>query len=418
MFQREKTIPRTPRRAGIAAIVTAAVAVLLSGCVVAGNPMPATADLTALDVGYYSITPLPEPAERNEQYGRIVESVRMGEATIDPADADSSLVFGPSVNAAQPIPAPVKSTGILSAPARAVLAKRGMLAGFTATGTDRESSEPVVGNSRLLTVILLRFPDAAAAEQAAAEIDAADMGVSAENVAVAIPGYPQAHAHWRPAVPTMAATLAQDSFVISLLVGHTSTDLTTMAAVAGRAFGAQRTKLGEFRPTAAGDLAALPVDRDGMLRRLVSEHPGHWPYPTIVQVGTGDNAGWSSAIWVSGVVYGPHTAFLRGPRPGAQRAEAEAFSGNAHLYRFPNAAVARREFQEGFPIGNDKQEVAGPSAVPDAKCVRILASKDTAANYACWLLSGRYVASFLGRDETHTRQKAAAQFVLLQRNPE
>ncbi|NNH71315.1 hypothetical protein HLB23_15835 [Nocardia uniformis] len=407
----------TTRRTRVAGVVLAIVSALLAGCVVEGNPRPATPELSALDVGYYSIDPLSEPSERNEQYGRVVESVRMGEATIDPAEADSSLVFGPKAIGAQPIPTPVKATGVLSAPAREVLAKRGMLAGFATTGMDRESSEPVVGSSRLLSIILLRFPDAESARQAATEIDAVDTGVSTENVAVAIPGYPEAHAHWRPTVPTMAATMAQDSFVISLLVGHTSTDLTAMAALAGRALGAQRTRLSDFRATAVGDIAALPVDRDGMLRRMVNEHPGRWPYPQVLQVGTGDNAGWDSSIWVSGVVYGPHAVFLRGPRPGTQRTEAEAFIGQARLHRFPSASMARREYEENFRIGGGLREIPGPNGVPDAKCVQNLASAESVTNYACWVLSGRYVAIYYGRDETHTRQKVAAQFILLQRDP-
>ncbi|MFE6858181.1 hypothetical protein [Nocardia sp. NPDC057668] len=374
--------------------------------------------MTGLDIGYYAIEPLTEPTEPDEARGRVVESVRMGEATIDPAAADPALAFGPTGGGAQPISAPSKTRGMLSTPVRDVLTKRGMLAGFSTVAMDSKGGAPVVGTGRLLTVILLRFPDSDAARQAADEMDAADAGVSTENAAVPIPGHPEAHAHWRPTVPTLAATMAQDSFVISLLVGHTGTDVNAMAALAGRAFEAQRTRLADFRPTPAGDIAALRADRDRMLSRLVADDPGNWPMPAVLQSGIGENAGWESVGQPNGVVYGPHAVQLRGPRPGTDRAEAMAFAGSSSLFRYATATVARRTYVENFRIDEGFQEVAAPQGVPEAKCIRNLASVDTSNNYSCWLLAGKYLALVHSRDESNARQKIAAQFVLLQRDPE
>ncbi|MGV9410537.1 DUF7373 family lipoprotein [Nocardia sp. NPDC003693] len=408
--------PRTSR-AGFPA-VTAAVAMVLSGCVVAGTPVRETTDLTSLDVGYYSIDPLTEPAAPDEKHGRVLESVRMGEATIDPADADASLIYGVATAGAHPIPTPSKAIGTLSDPARGVLAKYGMLAGFGATGMDRATAEPIVGANRLLTVLLLRFPDAKSARQAAIEMDSADAAVSTENVGVPIPGFPDAHAHWRPTAPTLAASLAQDSFVISLLIGHTSTDLTAMTALAGRAFAAQRALLAGFRPTSTGDIAALRADRDGMLRRLLSEDPGHWPAPEALTNGYSTNAGWGAIIFPSGVVYGPRAVALRGPRPAKRKAEAHAFSGQSELLRYSDASTARRAYLGDFTAGATVQDIAGPTGVPEVDCVRDLDGAGTGSEYACVLLHGRYVALLYSSDEDQVRKKAAAQFVLLQRDPE
>ena len=66
-------------------------------------------------------------------------------------------------------------------------------------------------------IMLLRFPDAAAAKNAAVEMDAADFAVSPENIPVPITKYPMAHGHWRPTHPSMASTLAHNDFVIHLL---------------------------------------------------------------------------------------------------------------------------------------------------------------------------------------------------------
>ncbi|MGX1812215.1 DUF7373 family lipoprotein [Nocardia sp. NPDC055321] len=398
-------------------LIAAALTTLLCGCVVPGTPLPETADLTGLDVGFYSIAPLTEPTGPSETRGRVVESVRMGEAVIDPPAADPALAFGPTGSGAQAIPTPAKTRGMLSTPVRDVLTARGMLAGFSTVGMDSKGSAPVVGANRLLTVVLLRFPDADSARLAAAEMDAADAGVSTENAAVPIPGHPEAHAHWRPTVPTLAASMAQDSFVISLLVGHTATDVNAMAALAGRAFDAQRTRLADFRPTATADIATLRADRDGMLGRLVADDPGHWPAPEILQAGNGENAGWDAVGQPSGVVYGPHAVQLLGPRPGIDRPEAYAFGGNSRLLRYATATVARRTFTENFRVGEGLQPVPPPQGIPEATCVRNLASVDTSSNYSCWLLAGQYIALVHSRDEAQARQKIAAQFVLLQRDP-
>lgn len=410
---------RTARRTGMTAFCSAALVTLLCGCAaVPGTPRPETVDLTGLDVGFYSIDAPTEPTEPDEIRGRVVESVRMGEATIDPAAAEPALVFGPTTSGAQAIPTPNKTLGMLSAPVRQVLTARGMLAGFSAVGIDRADSSTVVGAVRLLTVILLRFPDADAARQAAIEMDAADAGVSTENVGVPIPGHPDARAHWRPTVPTLAASAAHDSFVISLLVGHTDTDVNAMAALAGRAFEAQRARLATFRPTATGDIAMLRADRDRMLSRLVAEDPGHWPVAQIVQSGLGENAGWDSVGQPIGVIYGPHASLLRGPRPDDNRPEAQAFGGNAELLRFATPGLARRSYVEDFVIHDGFQEINAPAGIPEAKCIRNLASVETSANYSCWLLAGQYIAIVHSRDETRVRQKLAAQFVLLHRDPQ
>ncbi|RDI50868.1 DUF7373 family lipoprotein [Nocardia mexicana] len=413
MYQCDKGIRKTAERCGTTVVVACA-AMLLAGCVVSGSPVPFTSQLATLEVGRYPAEPPPEPHGSDEKYGRVVESVRMGEAVIDPVEADPDLAFGPPAGA-QPLPAPAKTLGLLAAPTRTVLEQRGMLAGFSVTASDRNlSTGPIVGASRLLTVVLLRFPDAEAARQAAQEIDSADAAVNTDNVPLAVPGFAQARAHWRPAVPTLAATMAHESMVISLLVGHTAPDASALGALAGRAFTAQLARLKSFVPTPRDRFATLPLDRDGMLRRLVPERPGGWPYPVVAELGTGPHAGWASTVWASGVVFGPHAVRLRGARPRTvPTVELGAVSGHSSLARYPTAAVARRAVESEDGIGPLRRAAAAPKGLPEAVCAERIDLQESFAKYECRIHYGRYLARVAGRDLVRTQQKTAAQYALL-----
>lgn len=398
------------------------VATATTGCAVAGHPQPEQPDLSGLDVGTYGVGPLAAPAEGSERYGRVIESVRMGEAVIDPAEVDPGLSYALGTVRASPLPTPVKTNGLLAAPARAVLQRYGMVAGFVVGGADRDvSSLPVVGSARMMTVLLLRLPDADAARQAAQEIDAIDAAVSPDNVGVDIDRHPSAHAHWRPAVPTMAATMADGPFVISLLIGHTATDRDAMAGLVADTFDAQLARLREFEPTPRDEIARLPLDRDGMLARMVPEKPGQWQYPAAISVSTVETAGWNSAVIPKGVVFGPRAAHLRIGRasdhgPAGQPLELLGYNGaNDSLGRFADAATARRDF-DAFA---DEAEMPGygpidaPRGIPDVRCVQYLSAGPQWPRYSCRLLYGRYQAFLRGRTIESTHQRVAAQYALL-----
>ncbi|MCU1643136.1 MAG: hypothetical protein JWN03_3411 [Nocardia sp.] len=392
--------------------------VLATGCTVPGRPAPQYLDPGSLDVGAFSVHPMDEPAG-GETYGRVVESTRMAEALIDPAEADPALTGALGSDGVRLLPTAAKATLLLAAPVRAVLEREGMLAGAATGGTEAAAApEPAVGKARLLSLLILRFPDEGSAQRAARDIDAVDAALGPGNVAIPVPGYPAAHAHWRPTVPTAAATIADGAFVVSLYLGEITPDATALMVLAHKAFDAQLPRLREFTATPRDRLAALPVDRDDMLRRIVPEAPGHWPYPIVVVNTPQRDAGWDEVIRAEGVVYGPRAARLWDDRPQRDRQiELEAVNGLTSLSRYSSAAAARFDYNRavrGYAAASSKRAVPGPAGVPDIYC-----AEDTSAGmqgllrFGCRLLHERYQAILVGPDLTDMRQRAAAQYGLL-----
>ncbi|BEK89522.1 DUF7373 family lipoprotein [Nocardia seriolae] len=408
---------RTIRRCATGALTAA---LLLTGCSVPGHPRPAPPDLTALDLGPYSSDPPAAAPVGTEADGRVLESVRMGEAVIDPIEADPTLKYGLGNAASVPIPAAQKAV-YLSEPVRAVLAEYGMLAGFSVGGMDSELNPSVaVGHARLLNVMLLRFPDAAAAERAAARIDAVDAAVSTENVPVSIPDHPGAHAHWRPGVPTLAATRAQDAYVITVLAGYPATDLAALTGMARNALTAQVTRLHGFQPTPVGAFAALPLDTDGMLARMLPEAPGVWPRPTVLAPIADKNAGWRARLLPSGVVYGPRASHRWGSwkKDDSTGDAVIALRGTNLLVRFPTPVAAREEFlATADEVSGDGMRAASPPAgIPDARCMESVEHGPYEVRFACRALYGVYDVQVFSRTLVDAQRRIAAQYALLVRS--
>ncbi|MET9487206.1 hypothetical protein [Nocardia sp. NPDC006630] len=391
---------------------------LATACTVQGRPAPQYPDPNSLDVGAFSIHPLDEPAG-SEKYGRVVESTRMAEALIDPVEADPALTGTLGAFAVHLLPTAAKATLLLAAPVRAVLEREGMLAGAAVGATEAsDAPNPVVGQAKVLSLLILRFPDEGSAQRAAQDIDAVDSAQSPLNVAIPVPGYPAAHAHWRPAVPTAAATVADGVFVATLYAGEIAPDATALTELARKAFDAQLPRLREFAATPRDRLADLPIDRDGMLRRIVPEAPGHWPYPIVVVNTPQRDASWDQVIRGEGVVYGPRAARLWDDRPQRDRhIELEAVIGLTSLARYSSAAAARTDYDRavrGYASAPSKRAVPGPAGVPDIYC-----AEDTAPamqgllRFGCRVLHERYQAMLVGPDLTDIRQRAAAQYGLL-----
>ncbi|MEU8900383.1 hypothetical protein [Nocardia sp. NPDC048505] len=397
--------------AGAAALLVAA------GCADPGHPIPARPDLAALDLGPFASEPQTAPRNDNPDYGRVLESIRMGEAVIDPVEADATLRFGLGTIASVPIPVPEKA-GFLAQPVRAVLKRHGMLAGFSVGGMDQQMDSTVaVGRARLLTVLLLRFPDQGAAERAAADIDAVDKAVSPDNVAVPIPEHTGAQSHWRPAVPTLAATMADGPFVISVLAGATSPDLATLTGLARAAFTAQVARLRGFTPTPEAQLATLPLDAEGLLGRVLPEAPGVWPAPTVLARAGDENAGWRSSFQVSGVVYGPRAAHRVSRKDSTDIRM--ALNGSHAVRRYPDAVTARKDYTESAAEEATDPELRAappPAGLPDVICYEGQIAVVNSLKFGCRLLAGRYGAILYGRSLRLVHQKAAAQYALLLRD--
>ncbi|GGN91652.1 hypothetical protein GCM10011610_52120 [Nocardia rhizosphaerihabitans] len=396
---------RCDPRVAVRATALLAVAAL-TGCTVAGTPEPARVDLSALDFGTYQHVPLVAP-DGDDYSGRVLESVRIGEVMINPAKADAALSLPADSKPTVPLPTPAKVSGVLSEQARAVLDKYGMVAGFQVAGTDSV-------RTRGLSLLALRMPDSDAATKAAADLDATDAAVSPDNVAVTIPNYAAARAHWRPTVASMAATVARGSFVVSVLVTHPTPDAAALIALIGKAFDAQLPELDRFVATPIDQLASLPLDGEKMLTRLIPEKLGRWSRPAVLLIDREQIAGGKTLLHASGVVYGPNVSYLNGTRQQRSAADAFAMIGFDGLMRYPDAVEARRAFDRGTRslAADGLRTVAGPAGLADIECLDDDAGQP-AVRYACRVLHGRYIATVFAPQEQQAKQKAAAQYSLL-----
>ncbi|MFD4351703.1 hypothetical protein ACFWPX_04060 [Nocardia sp. NPDC058518] len=398
-------------------VVVAAALTVLCGCVRPGEPVPQPLDLASLDVGSNSVDPLTPPTTSTDKYGRVLESVRMGEAALDPVEVDPTLTNGVA-NRTAPLPTPLKAAGILAEQVRKVLESQDMLAGFAVSGSDVNfrGRAPEVGVARLLTVLLLRFPDDMKARLAARQMNATDAAVTPDNVSVRIAEYPGAFAHWRPTVPTMAATLAHGSFVVSVLAAHTSPDQVALTGMVRKAFDVQLPRLRDFQPTPPDRFANLPLDRDGMVARLLPFGAGHWSAPTVIAADTDANAGWSSSIAISGVVFGPRATRLMKHFGFRDPIEVVAVNGNNLVERFPDAVSARRVFTEERRAADPTTLIDTPAGVPDVYCNKLDQHPASPSQVYCHVLYGRYTASIVGRNPANAERQAAAQYALLVRS--
>ncbi|MEV6773654.1 hypothetical protein AB0N05_33975 [Nocardia sp. NPDC051030] len=399
----------------ISTVALAVVCVLASGCTTAGHPSETHVDLSKLDVGDYSTEPMNAPSAPDGKYGKLIESVRMGEAMIDPVLADPAAKYSLSVGVAA-LPTSDYVTRRLGDAVKSVLDQQRMVAGFWVGGTDTEGRAAQVGKMHRLSVTLLRFPDDATAKAAADGIDAADFAVSPDNVAVTVPGYAAARGHWRPTVPTMAATLAHGSFVVSVLTELPSTDLPALSDIAAKTFAAQLPALDKFQPTPVDGLAGLALDRDGMLRRALPAKRGEWPFPTQSTVPVNSIANWDDPIVDSGIVYGPQVIHLKYARPeSAKLAPAEAFAKVSFfgVMRFPDAKSARKYYGPPKVLAENYREADGPAGVPDIRCDEDTTSKVSQQRFFCFVLYHRYVGYVASDELKDAQRKAAAQYALL-----
>ncbi|GAD85881.1 DUF7373 family lipoprotein [Nocardia asteroides] len=378
----------------------------LTGCAVTGDPRPVP-DPASLDVGPYSRYPLAAPTRGSEHYGRVIESVRLGELVANPARVDPALHVPRTRSGSDPLPTPAKAAALLADPVREVLERHGMLAGFTVGASD--TRQFAIGSGRIVQITLLRFPDAATARQAATEIDSADAAMSPDNVAVTIPDHPAARAHWRPSVPTLAATMAVDSFVVTVLAGHTTPDLGVLTTLAGRVFLEQQPLLRDVTLTPPAAFADLPLDRDGMLGRMVPEAPGRWPYPVVITSEFAETAGWDGLVQPHGIILGPRAGHFASPAPEVP--ELTGLNRFDRLLRFADTATATTFFS-GLQQDDPRSSVPPPAGMVDINC----AEREGGApmtRFSCRLRHGRYVAVVFSRDYQDVHHRAAAQYALL-----
>ncbi|GAB0101182.1 hypothetical protein JMUB6875_01460 [Nocardia sp. JMUB6875] len=401
-----------------------AVAVLVGGCgdTIPGNARVATPDLSTLDTGKLPTEPATAPPNDNDTYGRVLESVRMAEYVPNPKTIDPDLVYGGSAL----LPTAGRAAAMVPELSLEPLVVYGMIAGYSVDGTDGGHHAPVPGKSKGLRLTVLHFRDESIARTAAGQLDAAHGNRNADTVAISVPGYDGAHSHWRPQVPEQVSTLAHGPFVIVTDVIGQTTDAAALTALTTAALSAQLPLLDSFTPTASDKLSTLPLDTDGMLRRLL--HPSaKWTYPTAYAGDVPGNSTWFERANGSGVVYGERGTghlFGRAPKSAEERQkpaniELAAFVNDWWLLRFDTAASARKEHARVSEyVKAHVTTVSPPDRVPDSSCFLDpnLPDEDRDTRYFCLVLDGRYWAQVTAPDERTVKQRAAAQYALLVRS--
>lgn len=391
----------------MAVCVTLAVVVGVGGCgsTVDGTGLAAEVDVRTLDTGVFP-TEQPKISAHLDDLGYArLEAARMADAVLSPSEVDARYTAGASAL----VHTDVQSvTQYLADPVVPVLLKYGFVLGFsTGSADDVWPLRTAYSGSRQregLTVTVLRFPDAAAAKSAAAEIDAVDFAINPENVAVQLPKYADSRAHWRPSVPTLGSTTAHGIYVINVLADSRTTDINRLVEATQKYLDAEVGELDKFTPTPTGKFSTLRQDPDGLLVRVLHDG-GVVPAPD----GQGE-----VVLTLRG--YLNYVQDQPGRLPVMQRAGVDrvAVTPNAFGFRARDDAAATRFVNESAELGDavDRRAVDPPADVPGASCVQdYIAPK--AAQFRCFVSYRRYAALVLGGQLWETQQRAAAQYALL-----
>lgn len=386
-----------------------ALATITACSTVAGTPVAAEVDVRTLDVGAYPIEPLDVDGVRLPSDGPILEGLRMAGAIAVPHEMDEELVhnWGTDVIDSPKKAADASAISNVNLP---TLERHGFLVAFDIAEADEPfptEVRPTETDATVTRVVLMRFPDAVRASTAARELESTDFAVSPDNRPVTVPGYAQAHAHWRPGIKTVSALMAHDEIVISVFLQHPTPDLDAMTTRLREVFDTQLPLLDEFEPTPPGEFADLPRDPDGMLRRALT--PG--PRDQRVPIASRDYAAWSGRAVIH---FQPADAPELRAAWDAGGVDAVAQSGTTTVFRFrDNAAATTFGTAWSENQSANTSPIDPPADVPGTRCVERPATTGKPAVARCYLTYRRYAAFVTGDDPTDVRQQAAAQYALL-----
>ncbi|MFE3188692.1 hypothetical protein ACFXHA_06755 [Nocardia sp. NPDC059240] len=422
------------RRLACTALVCTAAAiistVLLSGCgsTVSGTANAGEMDVRKLEVGQYSTVPLDarDDYQHDVFKGRELAAGRLMDAVVTGVEVDPT--FNHSVKAKALIDS--SDYGALAYTTRPVLEQNKMQFGFTASASSQPLPDHFVsggsGYSPLggaetnpdttgFNVTVLQFPDQQLAQSAADQTEAVDFAMAADqNARVTLDKQPNARAHWRPGVPSMAATLATGQYVVTIFVQQTKPDLDGLKALAEKVLAAQLPLLDKVPALSQRDILRLDYDPDGMIRRTL--HPKDYSTPNaqdeITRTPRGylhfaeDQAAWKKLLDAGGVDK------ISDTKNGALLFRARDVAAATTLWSGINAIT---------PVSDDKS-----AAVPDMSC----AESPKAANpndqtawstdawnhnsrFVCTVHYDRYVARVASSQLADAHLRAAAQYALL-----
>ncbi|WP_067711882.1 DUF7373 family lipoprotein [Nocardia yamanashiensis] len=407
------------------AVVVTAACSTSCGSSVAGTSVAAEIDIRALDVGNYPTDPFDVRTESDHGSagGQALATVRLADAIALGTDIDASLVYGDMGGSAVN---PANGADVLGKAVRPALASNGVIL----TVTTASSSLPLpstydydlsdnfkpfgtangIPDATAVNITVLQFPDQQRAQSAAVQMEAADFDVAPDqNAHVLLNGYPEAKAHWRPGVPSMAATLARGSYVINVFVQLPKTDIDALKALVEKAFAVQAPLLDKLTPLSARDMLRMDYDPDGMLRRTL--HPREY-----LKLNTKEE-----------IVHGARSylQFIADRTPWKQLFDNNGVdrismaSTGAQLMRARDEEAAKTLWSDIKPM--QPGSVEAPRGVPDVFCgenpnpnkSEYETAWDSKNRYYCTLRYDRYVARVASSQLSDLHQRAAAQYALL-----
>ncbi len=370
----------------------------------AGPNTPAI-DISKLDTGNYPTTPADIEQTRNYEAAVLREAIRIGNAMPLVMDVDNRFIFEPHQYFnrwfSSKFSPSFSGSGVNGEDFNSVAP--GLVVGWYTYGQRREEFD--IGRS--VAIYTLRFSNADQAAAAARTL--ADRSV---GEALQIPGYPAARTTYRAktelGTPAMYTWLTKGDLVLHVRIDDpisTPFDPVPLADITRRAFDKQIEMLKNYAPTPADQIAALPLDVDGLLSRTLPLEKDNMPVD-------GSNP---SAVYPKQAALHPEN-YPNLAKAAFDDAGVDYVAvGGAHIYRTRDAAGATRLLAAiETQVAAKYDKIDSPPNLPTAHCF------DTKAGTASWSYPpmclvpiDRYVAQIHGSNVQDMYQRAAAQYKLL-----
>ncbi|WP_458686069.1 DUF7373 family lipoprotein [Nocardia tengchongensis] len=390
----------------ILAAVLAVTALTATGC--GSEPKSAaetTVDLAKLDTGSYETKPRQREAIDPVRMGRNLEALRLGDVVPIPSQIDPALTHNAGgVHAFIDVKAFGASSPFGSFDNDAFTASTpGLVAGF---GTAASSNADSLGLGYILRHSVMIFET----DQAAAAAATALSGMRFETITTPDPvqstAHPDAHVVWIPQFQSLSSWYATGRYVIGDVVNHhenmdlKKSDLNALISLSDKAIGVTVERLKDFRPTPLDQLAALPIDPQGMLRLSLIRPDGD--QTSFALEGTLSR---TAALHREDV---PDTGRALFDKTGV---DFIAY-GAGRLIRTRDAAGAEQFFaSEAF--GRLWNKIESPPGLPNARCTKYQGPKVFQFPYQCFVTYGRYVAEMWSQQPQDVYQRISAQYAML-----
>lgn len=395
-----------PGRAALRGICTGLAAILLSagavacGSVVDGQPVRPAPDLTGLDVGNYPSEPIHYGTAEDEKAARYREGQRLGDFVALPFEADPAYVT------------PMRGMG-----GPVVLDRRDMqslvindtfddVAADLITGwVHTWSTDGDPGTAAQMSISVLMFPDAAAAETVADGLEHDDFTFNTDNRPVTLTGYPRSKAHWRPGTASLGSWTAHDRYVVYIKFNDLSgrTDLAGMVQRTEALLRVQLPLLDQFEPTPAEQLTEIPLDPDGLLALALPKNQ-----QTVAALGPAGAFRGRGALYALGGI--DSLDFLN---EGQVSAIALAESVVMRSRTVPGAEALWQRFRPDTGGAGSTESIDVPAGVTDGKVECFSRKAEQRPSTFCLLQAGTFFALVEGAQIQDLHQKTAAQYALL-----